>query len=155
MKLNRMMMLGLTATLMIVAQSVRADDAMPTKGACKADAQKFCADVKPGGGRIVQCMKQHESELSDGCKQNLAAMKEKGKERAEAIHAACKDDDQKFCADVKPGDGRKIQCLESHRTQLSPACQSGLAQMRVRGQNPSGVPATPGATPPAAPQQQH
>lgn len=37
-------------------------------GPCKADREKFCQGVQPGGGRIVQCLKQHESELSDSCK---------------------------------------------------------------------------------------
>jgi hypothetical protein len=32
------------------------------QGACKADYEKFCKDVKPGQGRIAQCMKQHEAE---------------------------------------------------------------------------------------------
>jgi len=36
--------------------------------ACQPDVAKFCADVKPGGGRIVACLKQHSSELSDACK---------------------------------------------------------------------------------------
>ena len=29
------------------------------KGACKADAEKFCKDVKPVHGNMAQCMKQH------------------------------------------------------------------------------------------------
>lgn len=36
--------------------------------ACKDDAARFCKDVKPGGGRIVRCLKEHESELSPACK---------------------------------------------------------------------------------------
>jgi Cysteine rich repeat len=38
------------------------------KAACKPDVDKFCAGVAEGGGRIMQCLKQHESELSDACK---------------------------------------------------------------------------------------
>ncbi len=36
--------------------------------ACKPDVEKFCAGVAAGGGRIMECLKQHESELSDACK---------------------------------------------------------------------------------------
>ena len=36
--------------------------------ACKPDAAKFCSDVKPGEGRVMVCLRQHESELSDACK---------------------------------------------------------------------------------------
>jgi hypothetical protein len=38
------------------------------KEACKPDAEKFCAGVSAGGGRVMQCLKQHESELSEACK---------------------------------------------------------------------------------------
>jgi hypothetical protein len=38
------------------------------KEACKPDVEKFCAGVEAGGGRIMQCLKQHQSELSEACK---------------------------------------------------------------------------------------
>jgi hypothetical protein len=40
--------------------------------ACKADFKQFCADVKPGGGRIEACMKTHVLEISDPCKDALS-----------------------------------------------------------------------------------
>ena len=38
------------------------------KQACQPDVDKFCSGVAAGGGRVMQCLKQHESELSDACK---------------------------------------------------------------------------------------
>jgi Cysteine rich repeat len=38
------------------------------KEACQPDVDKFCAGVAAGGGRIRDCLNQHESELSDACK---------------------------------------------------------------------------------------
>jgi hypothetical protein len=35
--------------------------------ACREDAQKFCKDLKAGGGRIAECLRQHQGELSEGC----------------------------------------------------------------------------------------
>ena len=35
--------------------------------ACAADAKKFCAQVKPGGGRILECLEDHSKEISDEC----------------------------------------------------------------------------------------
>ena len=35
--------------------------------ACRADAQKLCKDVKPGGARIADCLRDHQSELSPAC----------------------------------------------------------------------------------------
>jgi Cysteine rich repeat len=39
------------------------------RAACAGDAQKLCAGVQPGGGRIVACLKEHKDSLSDRCKQ--------------------------------------------------------------------------------------
>ncbi len=39
------------------------------QAACAEDAQKFCATVQPGGGRIVACLKEHKVSLSDRCRQ--------------------------------------------------------------------------------------
>lgn len=39
--------------------------------ACKADKEKFCKDVKPGGGAVVNCMKEHRAKLSEACKATL------------------------------------------------------------------------------------
>src|ERR1700730_4064996 len=54
------------------AQSALADD-QPSlaaiRAACAGDAQKLCAGVQPGGGRVVACLKEHKDSLSDRCKQ--------------------------------------------------------------------------------------
>ena len=35
--------------------------------ACNNDARSFCQDVQPGGGRIINCLKDHYKEVSDAC----------------------------------------------------------------------------------------
>jgi len=47
--------------------------ASPQRGmqACRADAQKFCRGVKPGGGAMVDCLAEHQDDLSDDCYQLL------------------------------------------------------------------------------------
>jgi hypothetical protein len=39
------------------------------RAGCAEDAQRLCAGVQPGGGRILACLKQHQDALSDKCKQ--------------------------------------------------------------------------------------
>ena len=34
---------------------------------CKADAEKFCKGIRPGSGRILACLKSHQSELAPAC----------------------------------------------------------------------------------------
>jgi hypothetical protein len=43
----------------------------PPRQACRADFQKFCADVRPGSGRIAQCLLEHKDKLSPGCRDAL------------------------------------------------------------------------------------
>jgi hypothetical protein len=43
-----------------------------TSDACHSDVQQFCQDVHIGDGRLAQCLKQHESELSSTCQAELA-----------------------------------------------------------------------------------
>ena len=45
--------------------------------ACKADARKLCADVKPG--KRTECMKVHAADLSDACKKAMAKAQAGGK----------------------------------------------------------------------------
>ncbi len=49
--------------------------------ACDGDIQKFCKDVKPGQGRIVGCLKEHEKELSAECKAKMTEAKRDRKGR--------------------------------------------------------------------------
>jgi hypothetical protein len=52
------------------AQSAPTGDQLAAiRAACADDAQKFCATVQPGGGRIVACLKEHKDSLSDKCRQ--------------------------------------------------------------------------------------
>ena len=47
--------------------------------ACKDDAAKVCADVKPGRGAIAHCLRDHSGQLSEGCKNAMQHAHDKGK----------------------------------------------------------------------------
>jgi hypothetical protein len=68
-----------------VTMAAFADDATPppTGGpmaACRQDVQTLCPGVQRGGGRIMECLKSHETDVSAGCK---TAMKEAHARRAQ------------------------------------------------------------------------
>lgn len=42
---------------------------------CKADAERLCASVQPGGGRIKACLLEHKEQMSVGCAQALQKLK--------------------------------------------------------------------------------
>ena len=96
------------------------------QGPCAEDAKKFCGDVKPGGGRIAQCMKAHEAQLSPACQEG---MKERA-EKAEKVREECKADVAKFCQGVKPGGGRIVSCLKGRQADLQPACAAEFNRAR-------------------------
>jgi hypothetical protein len=98
------------------------------QGACRGDVQKFCKDVRPGGGAIARCLKRHEPELSGACRERMA----QGRQRAEEFADACKADAEKLCKQVQPGSGRLLRCLASRRDQLSPACGQKIAEAEKR-----------------------
>lgn len=39
--------------------------------ACWDDVSRLCEGVRPGGGRILACLKEHEGELSEPCRAAL------------------------------------------------------------------------------------
>ena len=90
-----------------------------------ASVAKFCPEVRPGGGRIGQCLKQNEAQLSDACKERLAMVAAEVKE----VKEACADDVQQFCAGVKLGEGRVAQCLKRHKEKLSTECKTEIADL--------------------------
>jgi hypothetical protein len=100
------------------------------KNPCAEDVAKFCKDVQPGGGRLANCLKAHESELSPVCK----ASHDQAKARAKEAHEACADDVQKLCKDVKPGEGRIVRCLKDNSDRLSNECRDKLMAAKKKPQ---------------------
>jgi hypothetical protein len=43
------------------------------RGACREDVEQLCAGVQPGGGRIAQCLRDHQDRVSEGCKSAIAS----------------------------------------------------------------------------------
>jgi hypothetical protein len=121
---------GLAAGPLAMAQTAGTDAPKPAaaakRGACHDDVLKFCKDVKPGAGRVQQCLTQHEAELSAACRD----ARTQAMQRVEKFHQACDADVQKLCKDVKPGGGRVAKCLKANEAQLSPACKAEFQASR-------------------------
>jgi hypothetical protein len=109
---------------LLVGLNVYAADTRP----CADDMEKFCKDVKPGGGRIAGCLKEHENDLSPACKTRTQEMMM----RAKDMHKACADDIDKFCKEVQPGKGNIARCLKEHKSELSLACKEELKKGKHR-----------------------
>ena len=83
-------------------------------GVCAADIRAKCAEVKPGGGRIKDCVKTHAAEFSDACKARLARVAE--------ISKACTTDVKESCPG-KEGAAQRQDAHPASRTR-SPSVQT-------------------------------
>lgn len=43
---------------------------------CKADIERLCANVQPGGGRIKDCLMQNQNDMTVGCAKALQQLKQ-------------------------------------------------------------------------------
>ena len=87
-------------------------------GVCLADIKAKCPGVKPGEGRIKDCVKAHAPEFSDACKARLAKVVELSK--------VCAGDIKEICA----GKGRNVRaCIQKGIASIkSDPCKEALAQ---------------------------
>jgi cysteine rich repeat protein len=62
---------ALASALVVSATTAWAAPGGAVREACAADIKVACASVKPGGGRIIACMREHADQLSPGCLQAI------------------------------------------------------------------------------------
>ena len=97
---------------------------------CADDIEKYCKEIKPGGGRILNCLKAHENELSVSCRGKIHELQGFIKE----CEQACAGDIAQFCKEIQPGGGRIIKCLRERDKELSPSCSAKLEMIGKRFQ---------------------
>jgi len=95
---------------------------------CADDIDKFCKGIRPGGGRLLNCLKSHETELTESCRGKISELQEIVK----SAEKACSGDISKFCREIQPGEGRILKCLREHDKELSTACSTKLATISKR-----------------------
>ena len=93
---------------------------------CTGEIQQYCADVQPGGGRILQCIKANESKLSPACTQRLSELQE----FVSGPLGACRDDWAALCYHPRASTSRQamIQCLQANQAKVSAGCQKALRE---------------------------
>jgi len=70
--------------------------------------------------------------VSAGCKEHMAKMHEEREKHMRAFDEACKGDVDKYCKDVKPGQGRMMSCLRTNQANLSTSCKEQIAAVEQR-----------------------
>ncbi|MFN3605492.1 MAG: cysteine rich repeat-containing protein [Leptonema sp. (in: bacteria)] len=95
---------------------------LEAKAQCKEDREKFCKDIKPGEGRIFECLVNHFDQLSTDCKTKI----EKKKKEWDAFKNSCSSDIEKFCPNTPIGKGKIRACLAKNKDQISEQCKNYL-----------------------------
>jgi len=103
----------LTLALPLVALAQTGVDQRAITKACAGDVLLHCTGVKPGGGRIVACLQEHQATLSDSCKAQLPLV------------STCQQAVQKLCGEADPAALRI--CASEKKGQLPVGCRALVA----------------------------
>ena len=95
-------------------------------GPCADDAERLCAHVPAGHGRVLACLRAHRADLSPACARLVGG----GTAPRQGFRTSCGGDLARLCSGVSPGRGRLLRCLRTHEQDLSAACRDELAKMR-------------------------
>jgi hypothetical protein len=123
----------LASAFLIVGLGLALEASAADQNPCSEDIAKFCQDLKPGQRALMECLEQHESELSDACKGYEAKMERPRAESREVVmqqmrvRQACREDVTKLCSDAKSASGGIFACLRAHTGEVSMPCKDALA----------------------------
>lgn len=96
---------------------------------CDKEITEYCKEVTPGEGRVLACLYAHEDKLSGQCEYALydaVAQLERALTALSYLANECRDDLKTYCADVKPGEGRLLQCMDKNDAKLSKRCTQAM-----------------------------
>jgi hypothetical protein len=131
------------------------------RSACRADYQRNCASVPPGGAASLNCLEQNKAKLSASCQQavnaagggtapaasgaaaatpaapaaaptTMALRPMRPREELFVLRSACGADVRALCGGIPVGGGRIARCLADQAASLSPACKEVLSSFAAR-----------------------
>jgi len=93
---------------------------------CKAEIQTYCKGVTPGEGRVLACLYAYQDKLSGRCEYALydaSVQLERVVNALTYVANECRGDLQAYCSNVKPGEGRLLDCLDKNKAKVSARCK--------------------------------
>lgn len=118
--------------IMLVGSIAFAEEKGPVEivaDGCKKEIDTYCKNVKPGEGRILACLYAYEDKLSSRCEYALydaAAQLERAIAALTYLANECRDDLKAYCSNVKPGEGRLIDCIGKNMEKVSSRCKQAI-----------------------------
>jgi hypothetical protein len=96
---------------------------------CSKEIATDCKGVTPGEGRVLACLFAYEDKLSNRCEYALydvSAQLERAIAALTFLANECKDDLKTYCSDIKPGEGRLIDCIDKNMEKVSGRCKQAI-----------------------------
>ena len=102
---------------------------------CEKELSTWCKDVTPGEGRGLACLYSYSDKLSPKCEYALydaVAQLERALTTITYVANECRDDLKKFCSDIKPGEGRLLQCMEKNDAKVAARCKTAMKEVGLK-----------------------
>ena len=102
---------------------------------CQKEIATYCKDVVPGRGRVLACLYARQDKLSARCEfamYDAAAQLERAVAALTYLANECRDDLKAFCSDIKAGEGRLLQCIDSNKEKISSRCRQAIEDVNLR-----------------------
>ena len=96
---------------------------------CSKEFDSYCKNVTPGEGRLLACLYAYEDKLSPRCEYALydaVSQLQRALTVLSYLANECRDDLKTYCSDVKPGEGRLIDCLDKNKDKISDRCKNAF-----------------------------
>lgn len=104
---------------------------------CQQELTTFCKDVTPGEARILACLYAFQDKLTPRCEYALYdSISQLDRTLTNLSYAVgeCRDELEKHCSEIKPGEGRLLDCLNSNESKLSNRCNTALKDVGYKKQ---------------------
>jgi hypothetical protein len=117
-------LITLAAALTTISSIAHADSA------CLKDADRYCAGIPYGEGRMLTCLQARWKDLSGACQQDIQRIQN----ASQQLTLACTSDVWQYCSGVVPGGDRIRVCLWARWSDLSSTCRDTLAAVAEKAQ---------------------
>jgi hypothetical protein len=102
---------------------------------CEKELKMYCSQVAPGEGRVLACLYSFWDKLSNQCDNAMydaAAQLQRAISALSYVNSECWDDLKNYCANIQPGEGRLLQCLEKNDAKVNKRCKQALKETGLK-----------------------
>ena len=102
---------------------------------CKTELETYCKEVQHGDGLLLACLYANSDKISARCEYavyDAASQLERALTALTYVANECRDDLKANCANIKPGEGRLLTCLDKNAAKVSGRCKQALKDVGLK-----------------------